>query len=139
MNEQDVTYQYTLFDVVLVALICAIVASLAIPTYAEYKDSVRFAEVHEAAAEARKAIERAAADTSTDSLESLDSGTYGIPPLVRRSAEQHGLTVMNGEITVIWKDDGSRLAGETFVLTANGLLPPVQWTVSGSCVAAELC
>lgn len=139
MQEQTSQYGYTLIDLFLVAVVCGIVASIAIPTYAEYRTSQRFAEVTEAVDSARIAIERAVAAGQVQSVTEFDSGTYGIPGATGPSPSSHGLAVVDGAITVTWRDDGSALAGETYTLTVNGHLPPVQWTVSGSCLQSGFC
>lgn len=139
MQEQHSQHGYNLIDLALVAVVCGVVTSIAVPTYAAYRSNVRFAEVELTVATARAAIERATAAVEVESLEDFDSGAFGIPPLSVQSESSHGLEVVDGAITVTWKADGSELAGLTYTLSANGHLPPVQWSVGGSCVDRGFC
>jgi len=63
----------------------------------------------------------------------------GIPAAVPATATAHGSEVTAGVITMVWQTDGTDLEGETYIFTPDGIIPPVQWTSSGSCVASSYC
>ena len=51
----------------------------------------------------------------------------GIPATVVAADGVHGSLVANGVITMTLQADGSSLAGITYTLTSNGIMPPVAW------------
>ena len=69
----------------------------------------------------------------------FDSGTNGLPSAQTLAADAHGSSVTDGVITIVWKTDGTSLSGVTYTLTAQGILPPIQWVSGGTCVAAGYC
>ena len=139
MQSLNLHQGYNLIDVLLVAVVCGVTFSMAMPIYAQYQSHLRFGEAIEVLETSRIAIDDAVAAGDANSVTDLDSNSFGIPPAVTRTATNHGLSVVDGTITLTWMADGSELAGETYTLTVNGLLPPVQWLVSGSCLHNDYC
>jgi len=72
-------------------------------------------------------------------LTDVDAGTNGIPPVQLQAASTHGIDVVDGVITVTWMADGTDLAGTTYTLAAQGVIPPVEWVTGGSCVTGGYC
>lgn len=123
----------------MVVSIIGLLAAVALPAYTSYSDRARFAEAILASGSARSAIIIAAAAGKITSVNDFDAGAIGIPVTQAQAAAIHGLGVVDGAITITWMADGSSLAGETYILTAQGHLPPIQWAVTGTCVASGYC
>ncbi|MCG8415344.1 MAG: hypothetical protein MI746_14085 [Pseudomonadales bacterium] len=69
----------------------------------------------------------------------LDGGALGIPANQTLAGDTHGASVLNGTITMQWRQDSSAMSGITYTLRALGVTPPVQWEESGGCLTAGLC
>ena len=129
---------FTLIELMIVVAIIGILAAVALPAYQTYSDRAAFAELVIAATPLKTAVELAI-QTRGAALGDLDSGNVGIPLPITVGTAVHGSSVTDGAITLIWRSDGGSLAGETFILTADGNTPPVQWASAGTCVLAGLC
>ena len=129
---------FTLIELMIVVAIIGILAAVALPAYQTYSDRARFAELVIAATPLKTAVELAI-QTRGAALADLDSGSVGIPATITVGTAVHGSSVTDGAITLVWRSDGTSLAAETFILTAQGDVPPVQWVSSGSCVTTGLC
>ena len=129
---------FTLIELMIVVAIIGILAAVALPAYQTYSDRARFAELVIAATPLKTAVELAI-QTRGAALADLDSGSVGIPATIGVTTLLHGSSVAAGAITLVWRSDGTSLAAETFILTAQGDVPPVQWVSSGSCVTTGLC
>jgi len=114
-------------------------ASVALPAYTLYQNKARFSEAVLAVGSSRSSMAVAAAAGRVTSLNDFDSGTNGLAPAQVVAATTHGIDIVDGVITITWRSDGTNLAGVNYTLTANGFLPPLQWTSGGTCVAAGYC
>jgi len=127
------------FTLIELLIVVAILASVAIPSYALYRNKSRFAEALLAVGSVRSAMVVATATGRVGALTDLDSGAFGLPPTIPQGPTTNGIDVVDGVITVTWMADGTDLAGETYTLSAGGVLPPVQWTPGGSCIGNGYC
>ena len=123
----------------IVIAIIGILAVVAFPVYDTYRNRTRFSEAVLAVGNYRTGIAAAAQSGRFATLNDIDAGTNGVPPAVVRTATLHGIDVVNGVVTVTWKNDGTSLAGVNFTITAQSPTPPVNWVPGGSCVALGYC
>ncbi len=127
---------FTLIELMIVLAIVGILTAVALPYYQDYVDSSRYSEL--VAKTSRLVIDTELyAQTSSKilALDDLDSSAGKIPAAVSVTTTEHGLALVDGVITATWKDDGSRLDGITYILTASDpAVSPMTWTVSGSCL-----
>lgn len=130
---------FTLIELMIVTAIIGILVSVALPAYNLYSNRARFAEAVLAVGYHRSSIIVQAHSDRFTSLADADAGTNGIPPTQAVGAAVHGIDVVNGVITLTWMSDGTDLAGITYILTAGGITPPIEWTGGGTCVLGGFC
>lgn len=130
---------FTLLELLTVTAIIGTLASVALPSYQRYSDRARFTEALLLVDPYRNAMELAAYRGLATSVNDLDYGKHGIPPIQWGGGNQHYVVPVNGMIYVIWQFDGSPLAGLTYILSAQNIDAPIRWEQSGSCFDRGYC
>jgi type IV pilus assembly protein PilA len=130
---------FTLIELMIVTAIIGLLAMVAIPRYEAYANRARFSEAILAASSFKSAIAIAAAIGKFNNMDDIQEGTNGIPQKIHTSATDHGVHVHSGVISTEWKNDGTALDGVNFVLTAKGVVPPIQWELGGNCLDSGFC
>ncbi len=136
---------FTLIELMIVVAIIGILAAVALPAYQNYSNRARFSEAVLSVTPRKTAMELAIQTRQPTATTDLDAGVMGIPANQGRTATLHGIAVLDGTITVNWRNDGGDLAlanggaGASYTLTATGINPPVQWLEGGSCLTEGFC
>ena len=130
---------FTLVELMIVTAIIGILVAVALPAYQFYAQRARFAEAMLQIDDFKNMIVVHAQMNRFTSLTQVDHGTNGLPAAVPRTASRHGLTLVDGLITVTWKNDGTPLDGVTYSLQASGVTPPINWTDGGTCIDLGYC
>jgi type IV pilus assembly protein PilA len=130
---------FTLIELMIVVAIIGILAAVALPAYQNYSNRAAFSELVLAVTPRKTAVELAIQTRNPTAIGSLDGGVMGIPANVTAAVGIHGANVTDGAITMTWEDDGSALDGITYSLTAQGIVPPVQWGEAGTCLTNGFC
>ena len=132
---------FTLVELMIVIAIIGILASVAIPQYADYTRKSKFAEVVGFTASAKTAVSICAQESN--GVANCTPGTGpnnhpGIPAdIVIPTGFVHSLTTAAGVITAVGT---SEVGGHDYVLTptwTSGI--GITWGTSGSCDAAGFC
>ena len=123
---------FSLLELMIVVTIIGILTAIALPTYQNYTQRARFAEVISAAAPFKTAVTIAL--QAGGRLSELSSGSDDLPPTPPATKNLASLSVEDGVITAI----GTEAAGNAaYILKPNA--DGSQWSVEGSCVKAGLC
>lgn len=123
---------FSLIELMIVVSIIGILSVIAIPSYQNYTQRARFAEVIAASTVFKTAV--AIALQEGISPAELVNGANGIPPEPKPSKNLTNIRVENGIITAI----GSELTGNaTYILKPN--TDGSHWSVSGTCLKNGLC
>lgn len=135
---------FTLIELMVVIAIIGILASLAIPIYANYSNKTKFSELIQATAPFKLAVELCANEQGD--LKACGNGKNGVPEAFSASNAETGYVANinvadNGTITAtsqrINVNDQNAF---TYILTPS--LQPngqVTWQQSGNCSEAHLC
>ncbi len=127
---------FTLIELMIVVAIIGILAAVAIPAYQTYTKKAKFSEVVMAATPFKTAFDVAAQQGNFAAIGDADAGAAGIPAAVGASGYVTSVSMLDGVITATGT---AAVDSVTFTLTPDGIVPPIQWTIGGTCVAAGLC
>jgi type IV pilus assembly protein PilA len=130
---------FTLIELMIVIAIIGILAAIALPAYKTYFDRSKFSEAILATTSIKSTIEIAIQTKTPANTAALKGGSLGIALDKNATATEHGTKVVNGVITITWKNDGSSLAGTTYTLQPSGILSPVTWKQGGTCLEKSYC
>ncbi len=123
---------FSLIELMIVVSIIGILAMIAVPSYQNYTQRARFAEVISATDIFKTAVSLALQQGA--SLAELTNGTNGIPAEPKSTKNLATIKVENGVITA---------TGTDIVNSATYILKPASdgssWTISGSCLKSGLC
>lgn len=123
---------FSLIELMIVVSIIGILSVIAIPSYQNYTQRARFAEVIAATEPFKTAVSLALQEGVNAS--DLKNGSEGIPPTPKATKNLTTITVNNGIITAT----ATKIAGNaTYILTPNedGSI----WSVDGTCLKQGLC
>lgn len=135
---------FTLIELMIVIAIIGILASLAIPMYANYSNKTKFSEVIQATAPLKLAVELCA--NQTGELKACGNGKNGVPETFLTLSSDSGYvasisTADNGVITATSQRIKVNNQDKFTYILIPSLQPngQVTWQQSGSCSGSHLC
>jgi type IV pilus assembly protein PilA len=130
---------FTLIELMIVVAIIGILAAVALPAYQKYTQKSKFTEVVLATAGLKTQVELCAQDLG--GVASCTAASNGIDANITTAAGKvASVSTAAGVITATAVSGGtSGLTGETYILTPTFAAGKVDWTVSGTCLAANFC
>lgn len=125
-------YGFSLIELMIVVTIIGILSVIAIPSYQNYTQRARFAEVVAATEPFKTAVSIALQEG--EHAADLNNGTHGIPAAPSATKNLASLKVEKAVIVAA----GTDVTGSaTYILTPN--VDGSNWVVSGTCLATGLC
>lgn len=107
--------------------------------YEELTIESRYSELVDRVEPIQETIEAALLSGGAAEIDFLDSGEAGLPDEVLVSEEDHGISVINGQIIATWMKDESDLDGVTYILTPKIEDEEVDWATTGTCGSKKAC
>lgn len=130
---------FTLIELMIVVAIIGILAAVALPAYQTYTQRAAFSEVVLATTPYKSAFEVAAQTGRLTALADADAGTNGIPAAAGATGDVSSVAVTDGVITATGLAASFGGTAYTYILTPGGVAAPIQWTTTGTCLAAGVC
>lgn len=134
---------FTLIELMVATAIVGLLLSLALPAFQRYSDRARFSEAILATNPLKASVEIAISRGLISTRNDMYSGTNGIPDFkfgfLRDEGGMRFIGVISGSIYAMWPLDGSLLEGETYILRAENITPPIRWVQGGSCLSSGYC
>lgn len=130
---------FTLIELMIVVAIIGILAAVALPAYQTYTQRAMFSEVVLATTPYKSAFEVAAQTGRITALADADAASNGIPAAPVASGVVASVGVLDGVITATSTAAEFGTVQYTYILTPNGVVAPIQWDATGTCIAAGLC
>ncbi|AEF02011.1 prepilin-type N-terminal cleavage/methylation domain-containing protein [Alteromonas naphthalenivorans] len=128
---------FTLIELMIVVAIIGILAAIALPAYQTYTKKSKFTEVVMATTAFKTAFEVSAQTGEFSAIGDADAGTNGLPPNITTSTGRVlEVKIENGVITA---KGTTEVDSYTYILTPSGIVAPITWAKTGTCVAAGVC
>jgi len=123
---------FSLIELMIVVTIIGILTAIAIPSYQNYTQRARFAEVISAASAFKTAVSIALQQGIP--LSELKNGANSIPDAPKSTKNLESIKIENGIITATGSD---LVDNATYILQPNH--DGSEWTISGSCLRSGWC